>query len=256
MGTLAGKVALITGGASGLGEAQVRRFVREGARVIICDVNKAGGTALAKETGAEFCVLDVRSEAAFQSEIQGAMQRHGRFDILVNNAGVARTGTPETIEEADYRLMMAVIVDGTVFGCKHALPAMVASGGGSIINIASIASIRGVPYAAGYSAAKGAVEAYTRSVAAHCKSSQLNVRCNSIHPGGFATAMVGKTVEDLMKCDANAGEGLKDRENKRLGHPRDVANLALFLASDESTWINGQRFVIDNGDTIQAPSAG
>lgn len=256
MGTLAGKVAMITGGASGLGEAQVRRFVREGARVIICDVNEARGAALGEETGAEFRHLDVRSEKAFQSEIHGAMQRHGRFDILVNNAGVVRTGTPETIEEADYRLMMAVIVDGTVFGCKHALPAMVATGGGSIINIASIASMRGVPYAAGYSAAKGAVEAYTRSVAVHCNSSQLNVRCNSIHPGGFATPMLGKTVDDLMKSDASAGEGLKDRKDKRLGDPQEVANLVLFLASDESSWINGQRFVIDNGDTIHAPSAG
>lgn len=256
MGALAGKVTMVTGGASGLGEAQVRRFAGEGARVIVCDLNEAGGAALAQEVGAEFRLLDVRSEAAFQAEIEGAMQRHGRFDVLVNNAGVARTGTPETIEEADYRLMMAVIVDGTVFGCKHALPAMAATGGGSIVNIASIASMRGVPYAAGYSAAKGAVEAYTRSVAAHCKSSRLNVRCNSIHPGGFATPMLGKTVEDLVTIDAGAGEGLKDREGKRLGNPREVANLALFLASDESTWINGQRFVIDNGDIIQAPSAG
>lgn len=255
MTSLAGKIALITGGASGLGEAQARRFVREGAQVVICDIDEGRGRPLAGEIGAEFRTLDVRSESAFRDAIGAVMDRFGRFDILVNNAGVARMGTPETIEEADYRLVMAVCVDGTVFGCKHALPAMVASGGGSIINISSISSMRGIPYAAGYSAAKGAVESYTRSVAAHCKLNNLNIRCNSVHPGGFATPMLGKSVEDLKAAEPDSSEQVRGRLGQGLGDPVDVANLVLFLASDESSWINGQRFVIDNGDTISVPSA-
>ncbi|GGF49395.1 hypothetical protein GCM10011611_64760 [Aliidongia dinghuensis] len=209
--------------------------------------------AVAQDIGAQFLLLDVRSESAFRAAIEATVSQWGRFDILVNNAGVARVGTPETIEEADYRLVMSVCVDGTVFGCKHAIPAMVASGGGAIVNIASIASMRGIPYAAGYSAAKGAVEAYTRSVAAHCKLNNLNVRCNSVHPGGFATPMLGKTIEDLRK-NANSTGQLQNRAANMLGDPVEVANLVLFLASDEAKWINGQRFVIDNGDTIAVPS--
>ncbi|WP_189052350.1 SDR family oxidoreductase [Aliidongia dinghuensis] len=250
---LAGKIAMITGGASGLGESQARRFAHEGAQVVVCDVNEAKGMAVAQDIGAQFLLLDVRSESAFRAAIEATVSQWGRFDILVNNAGVARVGTPETIEEADYRLVMSVCVDGTVFGCKHAIPAMVASGGGAIVNIASIASMRGIPYAAGYSAAKGAVEAYTRSVAAHCKLNNLNVRCNSVHPGGFATPMLGKTIEDLRK-NANSTGQLQNRAANMLGDPVEVANLVLFLASDEAKWINGQRFVIDNGDTIAVPS--
>ena len=253
-GILEGKVALVTGGASGLGDAQVRRFASEGAHVTICDVNSLAGEALAKEIGADFRMLDVRNEADFRDAIKATADKYGHFDILVNNAGVARPANPETIEEADLRLMMSVSVEGTVFGCKYALPAMIASGGGSIINIASIASMRGVPYAAGYSAAKGAVEAYTRSVAAHCKLNKLNVRCNSVHPGGFATPMVGATVEELAAAN-EAGNPASSRLQRGLGDPADLAKLSLFLASDDSRWINGQRFVIDNGDTVCLPEA-
>src|SRR5271156_2613311 len=156
---------MITGGAKGLGAADARLFVESGAKVIIADTDVANGKQLADELGPEarFISLDVRQESEFRDVIALVLADYGALHVLVNNAGVVELGTPETVTEKDYRFVMAVSVDGTVFGCKHAIPAMRDSGGGSIINMASIASIQGIPYSAAYSAAKGAVESYTRS---------------------------------------------------------------------------------------------
>lgn len=257
MGRLDGKVALITGGAKGLGEADARAFVREGARVVIGDVDSGKGRQLAEELGevAVFHELDVRSEEAFRRAVEFVTGRFGKLDILVNNAGVVRPGSPETITEEDHRLVMSVSVDGTIFGCKHAIPAIAASGGGSIINLSSVASIQGVPYSAGYSAAKGAIEAYTRTVAVHCKMNGLNIRCNSVHPGAFETPMLDDMLANVGRAGAEAGDQFRRRVSGKLGDPAEVANLVLFLASDESSYINGQRFVIDNGDGITPLSA-
>lgn len=257
MGRLDGKIALITGGAMGLGAADARRFAGEGARVLIADVDVAKGQALAAEIGAaaRFVELDVRSEAAFKAVIDAVVADEGRLDVLVNNAGVVRPGSPETITEEDHRLVMAVSVDGMIFGCKHAIPAMAASGGGAIVNISSVASIQGVPYSAGYSAAKGAVEAYTRTVAVHCKMNALNIRCNSVHPGAFATPMLDAMLANVANAGGAASDQFKRRTSGTLGDPADVADLVLFLASDESSYITGQRFVIDNGDGITPLSA-
>lgn len=139
------------------------------------------GERVAREIGpsAIFRRLDVRREKEWQQLIDDVMARYGRLDVLVNNAGVAEFHTPETIKTEQYRFVMEVSVDGTVYGCKHAIPAMKASGGGSIINMASVASVTGEPYVAGYCAAKGAVEAYSRAVAVYSAQNQLNIRCNS-----------------------------------------------------------------------------
>lgn len=250
MDRLKGKVALITGAAKGLGEADARLFAQEGARVVLTDVDVENGERVAAEIGdrASFLRLDVRHEAEWEKVIAEVMARHDRLDILVNNAGVVEMHTPETLTEPDYRFIMAVSADGTVFGCKHAIPAMRKSGGGSIVNMASSASKQGEYQVAAYCAAKGAVEAYTRAVAVYCTQNGFKIRCNSVHPSAIDTPMVRsvpvKLEERKMAIPAQGSTA------SPVGEPIDVANMVLFLASDESRFVSGQSFVIDNTITV------
>jgi 3(or 17)beta-hydroxysteroid dehydrogenase len=251
MGRLAGKVAIITGGAKGLGAADARLFAAEGAHVIVTDVDVADGEKVAAAIGGQFRRLDVRKEAEWQALIADVMAEHGRLDILVNNAGVVEVGSPETITEESYRFVMAVSLDGTVWGCKYAIPAMRAGGGGSIINMASIASIQGEPYVAAYCAAKGGIESYTRAVAVYCAQGKMNIRCNSVHPSGILTPMVQSMPEKIAGAalaplgDQGQGAGLNP-----LGAPEDIAHMVVYLASDESRFVSGQSFIIDNTASI------
>ncbi len=251
MQRLQGKVAIITGAAKGLGEADARLFSSEGATVILTDIDEVGGRRVASDIGpaATFLPQDVRDEAGWQRLIGRVMQDHGRLDVLVNNAGVAEPGTIETTSAETYRLVMAVSVDGTFFGCKHAIPAMRASGGGSIINMASIASIQGESLVAAYCAAKGAVEALTRAVAVHCAQGGMNIRCNSVHPSGMDTPMVrsfGRKVAQAGLAPANPSP----HGASPLGEANDIAYAVLYLASDESRFVNGQRLVVDNAMSV------
>ena len=251
MGRLAGKVAIITGAAKGLGEADARMFAREGATVILTDVDRAGGERVASEIGsaAEFHYHDVRHEAEWIKLIDDVVARHGKLDILVNNAGVVEPGTIETQTVEDYRFVMAVSADGTFFGCKHAVRVMKETGGGSIVNMASLASVQGVPAVAAYSAAKGAVEGLTRNVAVHCAKSGYNIRCNSIHPSSILTPMV---IDIMKKLGGGAAPpaGEQGPEPEKLGEPDDVAHTVLFLASDESKFINGAAIRVDNSKSV------
>ena len=253
MNRLANKVAIVTGGSKGLGEADARLFIAEGATVILTDVDVAAGEALAGALGpaAHFRRHDVRQEAEWKSLIAEVMAKFGRLDVLVNNAGVVEMGSPETITEADYRLVMAVSIDGTVWGCKYAIPAMRASGGGSIINMASIASVQGEPYVAAYCAAKGAIESYSRAVAVYCAQNQSRIRCNSVHPSGIDTPMVRSVPEKFARSNlptlSEQGQGAGSNP---LGEPIDIANTVLFLASDESRFMSGQALIIDNTASV------
>jgi 3(or 17)beta-hydroxysteroid dehydrogenase len=253
MGRLTGKVAIVTGAAKGLGEADARLMAQEGAKVIVADVDATNGARVAADIGANaaFMKLDVTSEANWQQVIADTVAKFGGLHILVNNAGVVEVNTPESITEKDYRFIMAVSVDGMVWGCKHAIPAMKASGGGSIINMASIASICGEPYVAAYCAAKGAVEAYSRSVAVYCAQYKIPIRCNSVHPAGIDTPMVqsmgakvgGADIPPLAESGNAAGLN-------RLGHPNDIGWLIVYLASDESRFVSGQQFIVDNTASV------
>lgn len=253
MGRLSGKVAIVTGAAKGLGEADARAFVREGATEWLTDVDAENGARIARELGepARFRRHDVRDEAAWVALIDEVMARDARLDVLVNNAGVVEMHSPETIGADDFRFVMAVSLQGTVWGIKHAIPAMRRGGGGSIVNMASIASLQGEHYVAGYCAAKGAIEAYTRAVAVHCAQGGDAIRCNSVHPAGIDTPMVRSVPEKMAAAGlprlGAAGEGAG---NNRLGVAEDVANLVVFLASDESRFISGQRHVIDNTASV------
>jgi 3(or 17)beta-hydroxysteroid dehydrogenase len=252
MDRLKGKVAIITGAAKGLGEADARLFAQEGAQVIVTDVDVENGQRVAKEIGpqATFMRLDVRHEAEWKELIAKVMEQYGRLDVLVNNAGVVELHTPETITEDKYRFIMSVMVDGCVFGCKHAIPAMKASGGGSIINMASVASIIGEPMVAAYSAAKGAIESYTRAVAVHCAQNKYKIRCNSVHPSTMETPMV-TTLPDKIAAEhlESMFEGKASLEMP-MGSPYEVAYMVLYLASNESKFVSGAKMVIDATSTI------
>ncbi len=250
MGRVDGKVALITGAASGLGRADAEVLAREGATVVLTDINEDAGEAAAESIrgaggNATFLALDVADEEQWQQVIAHIRSEHGRLDVLVNNAGLVIMGNPEECSLETFRKQNAVMSEGVFLGCKHALPLMHESGGGSIINMSSIASHLGYPIYFAYSAAKGAVRAMSKAIAVHCQMNGYEIRVNSLHPGAIDTAMIDKMISDL---------GLDNKENLSpvgLGQPEDVANIVLFLASDESRFVNGTEILIDNALSIQ-----
>jgi 3(or 17)beta-hydroxysteroid dehydrogenase len=252
MGRVSGKIAIVTGAAKGLGEADARLLAAEGAKVVLTDVDEANGTRVAAEIGASgrFVRQDVRDESAWQTLIADVMAREGRLDILVNNAGVVEAGNIENTTAEDWRFVMAVSADGTFFGCKHAIPAMRASGGGSIINMASVASLQGYPAVTAYCAAKGAVEALTRAIAVHCTQNGLPIRCNSIHPAGMDTPMLRSLGAKLDQAGMSPPPDAPPPPTSRLGAAEDIAQAVLYLASDESRFVNGQKLVVDSALTI------
>ncbi len=262
MNRVAGKVAIVTGGARGIGRADALLLVQEGARVVVADIDEQGGRAVAASApGIEFVHHDVRDEAAWAKLVQATVRRYGRLDILVNNAGVIHVGDPLTSDRAETRHMFEVNVDGTMLGCKYAIPAMIESGGGSIVNMSSIASSSGLYFFAGYCATKGAIAAYTKVVAVYCAQNRLNIRCNSIHPGGIDTPMNTGLESEFatkiatMRLPPNSPVSA-DAPKMRYGEPNDIAYAVVYLASDESKFTNGAEFFIDNTSTITAAVVG
>ena len=250
LGRVDGKVALITGAAQGLGLADAQVLAREGARVVMTDVQDEAGEAAAaeiREAGGDavFMSQDASSEAAWVTMIQEIKDRYGRLDVLVNNAGFVKIESPEECTLDSFRAQNAVMSEGVFLGCKHAMGLMAESGGGSIINMSSTAAMLGYPIFFAYSAAKGAVRAMTKSIAVHCQMNGYNIRVNSLHPGAIDTPMIDKTSEFLGL------ENKSDLSPVGLGTPEDVANAVLFLASDESKYVSGSEIVIDNTLCIQ-----
>jgi 3(or 17)beta-hydroxysteroid dehydrogenase len=250
MGRVAGKVALITGGASGLGRADAEVLAREDATVVLTDINDDAGESVAANIRAAggqaiFMHHDVSDEAEWQKVIAAVRDAHGRLDVLVNNAGIAVVESIEQCSLESFHRQNAVMSDGVFLGCKHALPLMHESGGGSIINMSSIASHLGYPIFFAYSAAKGAVRAMSKAIAVHCQMNGYKIRVNSIHPGAIDTPMIDQTTSELGLEDKSAISPVG------LGQPEDVANAILFLASDESRFINGTEILIDNALSIQ-----
>ena len=247
MGRVAGKVALITGGASGLGAADARLLAAQGAQVVITDVQEALGQEMAATIpGALFLKHDVRDEAQWQDVVACTIAHFGKLDVLVNNAGLVRFGTIEESTLADFRFQIDVMLDGCFLGCKSAIPFMTKTGGGSIINVASVAALKGISTIPAYSAAKAGIIAMTRSVAVHCQEQGYRIRVNAIAPGAHDTPM---TQQALAQLPADAA-GLDQVNAQGQGQPEDVANLVLFLASEESRQITGTHIVIDNGETM------
>jgi len=253
MSRVSGKTAIISGGASGLGAASAQMLAREGARVIIGDIDLINGQRVADEIGAaaSFRKLDVTAESDWQGIVADARRRLGCLDILVNCAGIVTMGSIEDATLDQFRKVMSINLEGTFLGCKTAFALMRQSGRGSIINMASVAALIGAPPTiVAYSASKGAVAALTRSIAAHCLSNNLDIRCNTICPGNIRTPMLLNAVQQLVGAD-RLEQVLADMQKvEPIGVPEDVARMVVYLASDESRFMNGAQVVLDKGFSI------
>ncbi len=236
-----------------MGKADAILLAREGARVVVADLNEKDGMEVARGIGdnALFLRLDVTDEDNWKTVISATLEQFGRLDILVNNAGMIALGTIVDTDLATWRKINAVNSDGVFLGCKHAIPVMAASGGGSIINMSSVAAIHGQSFVAAYTASKGAVRSLTKSIAMFCKEQKNGIRCNSIHPDGVKTPMVVKVAMGKDVATAEDIEAVGKYGN--MCDPEDIANLVLYLASDESRFVSGAEMLIDNCATITPP---
>jgi 3(or 17)beta-hydroxysteroid dehydrogenase len=252
MGRVEGKVAIVTGGASGVGKADCLLLAREGARVMVTDIDEKNGQAVAREIAdkggqAKFVKHDISSEADWQGLLQLTKDTFGGLDILVNNAAILAIGTIEDTTLELYQKIQRINSDGYFLGCKYAYAAMKERGGGSIVNMSSISGIGGSSSFVAYSASKGAVAAMTRSIAAHSRINHLNIRCNSIHPDGIKTPMVFNLQAQSGGKQPQVRQNDPKQVLARFSDAEDIAQLVLFLASDESKRIQGAELRIDNG---------
>ncbi|HYM49590.1 MAG TPA: SDR family oxidoreductase [Candidatus Limnocylindrales bacterium] len=249
MGRLDGKVALITGAGSGMGRLAAEVFVREGACVVASDLQGDAAAETVRPLGDRAVAVagDVSREADVVRMVRTAIERFGRLTVLYNNAGIfpAEDESVLTLDEAVWDRTMAINVKGVAFCCKHGIPELIKAGGGSVINIASFVALMGcsVPQDA-YTASKGAVISLTRSLAV--QFGPRGVRSNAICPGPIETPL----MRDLLKDENKKRVRLNRIPMGRFGHPDDVVNLGVYLASDESSWTNGAALVVDGGISV------
>jgi 3alpha(or 20beta)-hydroxysteroid dehydrogenase len=242
MGRVDGKVALISGGARGMGASHARLLVAEGAKVVTGDVLDDEGKAVADELGdaARFVHLDVTEPDQWEAAVSTAVQEFGKLDVLVNNAGIVALGPLKKFDVAEWRKVIDVNLTGTFLGMRAAVGAMIAAGGGSIINVSSIEGLRGAPFVHPYVASKWGVRGLAKSAA--LELAPKKIRVNSIHPGFIRTPMTEHLPEDMVTIPLG-----------RAGDPVEVSTFVLFLASDESSYATGTEFVMDGGLVTDVP---
>jgi NAD(P)-dependent dehydrogenase (short-subunit alcohol dehydrogenase family) len=249
---LEGKVAIVTGAGSGIGEASARRFAAEGAMVVVADIRAGKAQAVAQDITAQqgeatAVEVDVAEPTSVQSMVRTAVDRYGRLDVLFNNAGTLRPGTAVELSVADWDLVMNVNVRSVFLGAKYAVPIMEAQGGGSIINTASVSGLHGDGGAVCYAASKAAVINLTRALATD--HGPQGVRINAICPGTIETPPVRRMMDNPGVLELN----IRAHALRRLGRPEEIASAALWLASDESSFVCGEAIVVDGGLRAQSP---
>jgi len=254
MDRVKGKVAIVTGAAGGLGKAHALLLSKEGAKVVVTDTNEAQGKRVAEEIkkgGGEaiFIKHDVSSEKEWEKVIRETLERFGKLDILVNNAGVNLWKKIEDTSLDEWQWLMSINLNGVFLGTKYAIGAMKKNGGGSIINISSVAGIVGTLDTSAYHASKGGVRIFTKAAALECSKAgyNYNIRVNSVHPGVIKTAM----VEGLLNDEEKMKDALSWHPIGHFGEPEDIAYGVLYLASDESKFVTGAELVIDGGWTAK-----
>ena len=267
-------VALVTGGAEGLGRAIAQRLKTEGATVAISDVQSERGAQVADEEGFAFLEHDVCDEARWGAVVQAVERDLGRLDVLVNNAGILGSMaaiSPEDTKLEDWRRIFAVNVEGVLLGCKTAIPAMKRTGGGSIVNISSVAGLFATPYATAYGASKATVRQLTKTVAQHCAETKAGIRCNSVHPGNILTPLWRRQAEELAELRGVPADQVIEQAGAivPLGGwttPEDVAAAVAFLASADARHVTGIALEVDGGlvncdtfgllDDVHGPGSG
>jgi NAD(P)-dependent dehydrogenase (short-subunit alcohol dehydrogenase family) len=263
MGRVSGKVALVTGAASGIGRACALTLAREGAKLVVTDIQTTAGRAVAAEIEAAggvalFLEQDTTSEDRWIAVIAEIKARFGALHVLVNNAGIAVPGLVTDLSLDAWRKQQAVNVEGVFLGVKHALPLMRASGGGSIVNLSSVAGLRGAATLSAYCASKGAVRLFTKAVALECAAARDGVRCNSVHPGVIDTPIWNAVGEGMGPGGAPGANRLDLDALTAIATPMGVKGLAddiaagvLYLAADDSRYVTGAELVIDGGMTAR-----
>jgi NAD(P)-dependent dehydrogenase (short-subunit alcohol dehydrogenase family) len=255
MGRVEGKVAVVTGAASGIGRATALALATEGARVGIADVDEAGGEAVAariREAGGEafYRRTDVRSMAAVEAVLAEAADRHGRLDVLVNDAAVSVPGSAGEMAEEDWARVIDVNLSGVWRGMRAAIPRMLAQGGGSIVNLSSVQAHVGFLGWAGYAASKGGIDALTRQAAV--EYAPRGIRVNAIVPGTIRTEMNERIMRESPDPDAVMAGWLAMHPMGRIGEPEEVAAAIVFLASDDASFITGELLRVDGGLVVKA----
>lgn len=258
MQRVSGKTAIVTGGASGLGKAIAHMLAAEGANVLVTDVQEKAGQAVAKDIGGAFSHQDVTDEKRWLEVVAQAERAFGALHILVNNAGVGdglEAVSPENTPLEEWRRINRINGEGVFLGCKTAIPALRRAGGGSIVNISSIAALVGTPFLTAYGASKAAVRQLTMSVALHCAQDGSRIRCNSVHPGQIRTPMLENLFKEVVRQSNASLEDVEAQFRSRIpmgefGAPDDIAYGVLYLASDEARHVTGAQLVIDGGMQI------
>ena len=263
MGQVQGKVAIVTGGASGIGAASAETLAREGAKVVVTDIDDALGVAVVDRiqgAGGEAVFLhqDVTEEQRWPEIIAATLERYGRLDIMVANAGVGIGGMIIEMTLEAWRRQTAINLDGVFLSVKHSIPAMMKSGGGSIVITSSVAGLRGAPGLAGYCATKGGVRLFAKAAAMECAAMNANIRVNTVHPGIIDTPIWGKIPGERPGANAPIDPHEMAKFSvplHRAGRAQDIANGVLYLASDLSAYVTGTELVIDGGMTAGTPIA-